>query len=365
MGGPLPSYLPQFPTPFLEQAAQLAGQRPVSYQGRQRAALVVLLAQQPLVSNGEAAQRGQTPSAFGASWATPWGHGGLFLGRQGGTGPPGGVFPLWTTPWSRRSPVNGAQKPSTPCAASLWPTSPPGPARCWAHRSVAGQWGEYLIRRPSNHGGTHTGFFRVIPTSPPRPAPCWTSMRADGKASPWAPRTPSSAPPRRPASRPAAVAIPPCLPRRAVRPVLRTNTSAWGRCNIWRPGTSAGEVSWAGVKRRPGLNPLAGWSNRSWQRHPLGLGNGCFGLWTTARRSAVLPRRSDGVRSILVSLWSILRSTPVGSIRSKSPSLSANARYCPPMTLPTWQRYDSAWPCTKSCRINTRHLFSGSLTGPN
>src|SRR4030095_8472620 len=37
-------------------------------------------------------------------------------------------------------------------------------------------------------------------------------MRAGGKASPWDPRTTSSAPTRRPASKPAAVAIPPLPP---------------------------------------------------------------------------------------------------------------------------------------------------------
>src|SRR4029453_15748268 len=58
MRGPLPSYRPEFPPPFLEQAATIAGQRTVPYQLRQRAALVLFLAQQPLVSNSEAAKGG-------------------------------------------------------------------------------------------------------------------------------------------------------------------------------------------------------------------------------------------------------------------------------------------------------------------
>ena len=42
MCGPLPSYRPEFPSTFLEQAAQMARQRTVPYQLRQRAALVLL-----------------------------------------------------------------------------------------------------------------------------------------------------------------------------------------------------------------------------------------------------------------------------------------------------------------------------------
>src|SRR4029453_3093575 len=72
MCGPLPSYRPEFPTPFLEQAATLADQRTVSYQVRQRAALVLLLAQQPLVSNGEAAQRVQLHPRSVHRWRHRW-----------------------------------------------------------------------------------------------------------------------------------------------------------------------------------------------------------------------------------------------------------------------------------------------------
>ena len=156
---------------------------------------------------------------------------------------------------------------------------------------------------PSNRGDISTGFFHAIPTSRRRLARFWTSMRACGKATPWGPRTTSSAPTRRPASRPAAVAIPPCLPRRAVRPTSVMNTNAEGALQIWPPGTYAGDMSWAGVKREPD-DLLAGWLSRCWQRNPIGLGNGCFGSWTTARRIAVPPRKSGCVRSIRVSFWS-------------------------------------------------------------
>lgn len=59
MRGPLPSYRPEFPTTFWEQAEQIVRQRTVPYQWRQRATLVLLFHQQPLVSNSEAAARVQ------------------------------------------------------------------------------------------------------------------------------------------------------------------------------------------------------------------------------------------------------------------------------------------------------------------
>jgi hypothetical protein len=59
MRGPLPSCRPEFPSTFLEQAEKRARQGTVPYQVRQRATLVLLLHQQPLVSNIEAAERVQ------------------------------------------------------------------------------------------------------------------------------------------------------------------------------------------------------------------------------------------------------------------------------------------------------------------
>ena len=72
MRGPLPSYRPEFSPTFLEQAATMAGQRTVPYQLRQRAALVLLLAQQPLVSNSEAAQRVQLHPRSVRRWRHRW-----------------------------------------------------------------------------------------------------------------------------------------------------------------------------------------------------------------------------------------------------------------------------------------------------
>jgi hypothetical protein len=112
MRGPLPSYRPEFPPRFLEQAATIAGQRTVPYHVRQRAALVLLLSQQPLVSNSEAAQRVQLHPRSVRRWRHRWATGDFALDDKPGRGPQGGFFPRWTTPWSRRLPVNWSQKPS-------------------------------------------------------------------------------------------------------------------------------------------------------------------------------------------------------------------------------------------------------------
>ena len=70
--GPLPSHRPVFPSTFLEEAEKMVRQRTVPYQLRQRAALVLLLSQQPLVSNSEAAQRVQLHPRSVRRWRHRW-----------------------------------------------------------------------------------------------------------------------------------------------------------------------------------------------------------------------------------------------------------------------------------------------------
>ena len=86
MRGPFPSSRPEFPPPFLEQAATIAGQRTVSYQWRQRAALVLLVSQQPLVSSSEAAQRVQLQPRSVRRWRHRWATGDFSLDDKPGRG---------------------------------------------------------------------------------------------------------------------------------------------------------------------------------------------------------------------------------------------------------------------------------------
>src|SRR5215468_12516400 len=86
MRGPLPSYRPAFPATFLEQAAQIVHQRTVQYQLRQRATLVLLLHQQPLVSNIEAAERVQLHLRSVQRWRRRWTQGDFSLEDEPGRG---------------------------------------------------------------------------------------------------------------------------------------------------------------------------------------------------------------------------------------------------------------------------------------
>jgi len=86
MRGPLPSYRPMFPSTFLEQAAKIVRQRTVPYQLRQRAALVLLLPHQPLVANGEAAQRAQLHLCSVQRWCRRWAQGDFSLDDKPGRG---------------------------------------------------------------------------------------------------------------------------------------------------------------------------------------------------------------------------------------------------------------------------------------
>ena len=54
MPGPLPLYRPEFPSDFLDQARHLSRRRTVRFQLRQRAKLVLLLQEDPSLSNVEA-----------------------------------------------------------------------------------------------------------------------------------------------------------------------------------------------------------------------------------------------------------------------------------------------------------------------
>jgi Homeodomain-like domain-containing protein len=86
MRGPLPSYRPVFPSTFLEEAEQLVRRRTVPYQLRQRAALALLLSQQPLVSNIEAAQQVQLPPCSVQRWRRRWAQGDFALDDKPGRG---------------------------------------------------------------------------------------------------------------------------------------------------------------------------------------------------------------------------------------------------------------------------------------
>jgi transposase len=95
MPGPSPAYRPDFPSDFLARARALIRRRTVRYQLRQRAELALLLHQQPLLSNPEAAARVQLHPNSVRLWRKRWADGALTLedepgrGRRAEFSPPG------------------------------------------------------------------------------------------------------------------------------------------------------------------------------------------------------------------------------------------------------------------------------------
>jgi hypothetical protein len=86
MSGPAPAYQPVFPPAFLEQAERLVRQRTVAFQLRQRANLVLLLHQQPLLPNTAAAAQVQLHPNSVRLWRQRWTQGNFVLGDNTGRG---------------------------------------------------------------------------------------------------------------------------------------------------------------------------------------------------------------------------------------------------------------------------------------
>ena len=86
MPGPAPRYRPAFPPEFLHRAAVLAHQRTAPSQLRQRASLVLLLHQQPLLSNAAVASRMSWHPNSVRLWRKRWARGYYTLDDEEGRG---------------------------------------------------------------------------------------------------------------------------------------------------------------------------------------------------------------------------------------------------------------------------------------
>jgi hypothetical protein len=95
MPGPSPHYRPIFPADLVEHARGLVRQRTVAYQLRQRARLVLLLQDDPLLSNSRAAAEVHLHPNAVRYWRRRWALGEFCLtdtpgrGRQSGFSPAG------------------------------------------------------------------------------------------------------------------------------------------------------------------------------------------------------------------------------------------------------------------------------------
>lgn len=86
MPGPLPAFRPCFPDDFVQQARHIARQRCAPFQRRQRAALVLLLHEQPTLSNVQAARLVQLHPDSVRDWRRRWSYGQFTLEDQPGRG---------------------------------------------------------------------------------------------------------------------------------------------------------------------------------------------------------------------------------------------------------------------------------------
>jgi len=86
MPGPLPSYRPDFPPGFLDQARAVVRRRTVRYQLRQRAELVLLLHRQPTLPNTAAAACVRLHPNSVRAWRKRWAAGDFALEDEAGRG---------------------------------------------------------------------------------------------------------------------------------------------------------------------------------------------------------------------------------------------------------------------------------------
>jgi hypothetical protein len=94
MPGPRPSFRPEFPPEFLARAQALIRRRTVRFQLRQRARSVLVLHQQPILSNPEVASRVQLHPNSVRTWRKRWAGGDYTLEDEPGRGRP----PLFSPP---------------------------------------------------------------------------------------------------------------------------------------------------------------------------------------------------------------------------------------------------------------------------
>jgi hypothetical protein len=87
MRGPAPLYRPSFPPDFVAQAQRIVRQRTVCHALWQRATLVLLLHEHPLVSNREVAARVHLHPNSVRLWRRRWANGAFSLDDTAGRGP--------------------------------------------------------------------------------------------------------------------------------------------------------------------------------------------------------------------------------------------------------------------------------------
>ena len=142
------------------------------------------------------------------------------------------------------------------CARSCWPVA-------WSPRCRPRRCGAGWPRMPSSRGSTAPGSSPATPRSPPRPPGSSTCTREASRVPGWARVSTSSRRTRRPRSRRAAAAIPPCRQGAHGPCGWSTSTNAAARWPTWLPGTSTGRACSAVASPPLGSSRSGGWWPRS------------------------------------------------------------------------------------------------------
>lgn len=94
MPGPAPTFQPTFPSEFVSEAEAIVSQRTVAYRRWQRAMLVLLLHEDPKISNVEAGTAVGLSDQAVRNWRRRWDSGDFSLDDKPGRGRKPGFSPL-------------------------------------------------------------------------------------------------------------------------------------------------------------------------------------------------------------------------------------------------------------------------------
>jgi len=262
------------------------------------------------------------------------------IARAGGSGSPRPApgFPPQT--WSCRSrlwPVSCQQHTACRCRASVsrtWRDSLD--SRAWLPPSAIAPYGAGSTRMRSDPGSTAAGSFPVMLSSRLKRDASSICTNGAGTARHCATMSSWCLPTRRPASRRAFVAIQACRPNPPRPCALSMNTSAAERGRTWPRSMCIAPRCLAAVRPRMASPRSTDWSRRSCGNRRTTRLAGSSGLWTIAPRIGAADASRDSKHNFHDSLRSMVPFMRVGSIRSRSTSLSCNVRCLPPTTSHHW-----------------------------
>jgi len=285
-------------------------------------------------------------------------------GRSSASGPASDFSPQSWLSRSRRWRVNLQQHTTCRCRAlvwrmwrgklSIWGWSPP---------SATARYGAGSMRTRFDLGNIAAGFFRAIRSLPSRRDGSWTFTSASGRVRHCAAKITCCPPTRRRVSKRARVYTQPCPPSQDRQCASSMNTSAAERGLIWLRSMSIAPKCSAVASPRVVSRHSVGWSIKSCGNRRTAKPAGCFGSWTMVLRIAAPNASPDCRKNIRGWFPFMVLYMPVGSIKSKSTSLSCNARHLLPTTFRRWPQSKNDYSPSKRTTKRLLVRSSGNSLG--